>query len=150
MAGNVEGNIKELMKEMELPAGVVQADGSVTGGAGPGAFDPINQLRSAIPLKIAFTAMRFDRKSDEVLTAMLLNLGPEREKGGEVQPLLFAVYGRARSLVPMAGEEINLDNMGGIAYFFTGACSCQMKALNPGTDLLIDHDWDRSVFGLEE
>lgn len=149
IAKALDGYIKELLADMELPAGVVQADGNMIGG-GPAGFDPINQLRSEIPLKLAFTTLRYDRKSDEVMTALLMSLGPEREEPAGNKPMVFAVYGRGRALVPMVGDEINMDNVGGIAYFLTGACSCQMKALNPGTDLLLDHDWDSSVFGAEE
>ncbi len=145
----IEGYIREIAKEMELPPGVVAADGSVTGAAGADAFDPINRLRSAIPLKIAFTTLRMARAADEVLAALLLGVGAERERKIEEGPMVFAVYGRARALTPMIGEDIGIDNIGSIAYYFTGACSCQIKALNPGTDLLIDHDWDSSLFGTE-
>jgi len=142
----LDANLKEILSGMELPAGVVGADGEVTGG-GPADSDPINQLQSEIPLKLAFVTLSLSRQEDEVLLALLMNLGPERETPVGKEPMVFAVYGRGRALVPMVGEEIMIDNIGGIAYFFTGACSCQMKALNPGTDLLLDHDWDRSVFG---
>ncbi|MDA3923088.1 MAG: hypothetical protein PF904_00120 [Kiritimatiellae bacterium] len=145
----LDASIKEIIENMELPAGVVATDGEVTGG-GPADFDPTNQLQSEIPLMLAFTTLSLARKDDEVLVALLMSLGPEREEAGGNEPMVFAAYGRGRALVPMVGEEINMDNIGGIAYFFTGSCSCQMKALNPGTDLLLDHDWDRSVFGGDE
>ena len=138
--------LKELAAEMKLPDGVVGTDGEVTGG-GPAGFDPTDQLRSEIPLKMAFTSLRLSRKKeDEVLVALMTNLGPKEVKESD-KPMVFAVYGRCRTLVPMVGEEITTDNLGNIAYFFTGACSCQVKSLNPGMDMLMDHDWDLSVFG---
>lgn len=145
----LNGYIEKMLKNIELPPGVVSADGSVTGGQAPD-FDPINQLRSKIPLKLAFETLRYDRKSDEVMTALLMGVGPDHEEPVEGKPMVFAVYGRGRVLAPMVDDEINFDNVSSIAFFFSGDCSCQMKALNPGTDLLLDHDWDSSVFGVEE
>ncbi len=149
IVNELNGYIEKTLENIELPPGVVAADGSITGDQLPD-FDPINQLRSKIPLKLAFEILCYDRKSDEILTALLLSIGPEHEEPVEDKPLVFAVYGRGRVLAPMVGEEINLDNVSSIAFFFSGVCSCQMKALNPGTDLLLDHDWDSSVFGVEE
>ena len=149
IAKELDGYIKMMIQNMELPPGVVTHDGAVTGDQAPD-FDPINQLRSKIPLKLAFEILRYDRKSDEIMTALLMGVGPDHEEPVEGKPMVFAVYGRGRVLAPMVGEEINMDNVSSIAFFFSGACSCQMKALNPGTDLLLDHDWDSSVFGVEE
>ncbi|MDD2600880.1 MAG: hypothetical protein PHO37_16935 [Kiritimatiellae bacterium] len=139
----------KMAANMELPPGVVAADSPITSDQDPG-FDPINRLRSKIPLKLAFETLRYDRKSDEVMTALLMSIAPEHEQPVEREPLVFAVYGRGRVLAPMKGQEINMDNVSTIAAFFCAPCSCQVKALNPGTDLLLDHDWERSVFKVDE
>jgi hypothetical protein len=144
----LEGHLAEVTKVLALPEGVTQADGSITGD-GPASHDPIDQLRSPIPLKVAFASMRLSRKGvDDILVTLLLSLEEDLEEYSD-QPMVFAVYGRARVLPPLIGEGITLDNVGEIAAFLTGACSCQVKSLNPGVDLLLGHDWDRAVFGGE-
>ena len=51
------------------------------------------------------------------------------------------------ALPPLIGKGINARMIDQIAGFVTGACSCQVKAQNPGTDLLIQKDWDAAVLG---
>jgi hypothetical protein len=60
-------------------------------------------------------------------------------------PAVVPIFGRGRALGILAGQEINSDNLGAAAAFLTGACSCQVKQLNPGVDLLLAADWD-SIF----
>ncbi len=142
----LDGYITEVTKAQALPEGVVETDGSVTGGGAAG-HDPIDKLQSAIPLKVAFTSLRLPRKgTDDLLVAQLMHLEADLKEYSD-QPMVFAVYGRGRVMPPLVGAGITLENTGVIASFLTGACSCQVKSMNPGVDLLLDHDWDRSVFG---
>ena len=147
-AKELEASMAGLADEFSLPDGIIEANGGVTGG-GPASFDPADQLRSSIPLKVAFVSMRVARTgADDILIAQLLGL-QEGAAASSDQPMVFAVYGRGRALPPLIGEEISTDLIYQISDFLVGACSCQVKSLNPGTDLLLDHDWDRSVFGWE-
>ncbi|MBT3293978.1 MAG: hypothetical protein HN919_10495 [Verrucomicrobia bacterium] len=142
----MDGYIAEVAKTLKLPDGVVEADGNVTGG-GPIGYDPIDRLQSAIPLKVAFTSLRLPRKgTDDLMVALLTHLEADLKTYSD-QPMVFAVYGRGRALPPLVGAGITLDNIGAITSFLTGACSCQVKSMNPGVDLLLDYDWDRAVFG---
>ena len=145
----VEAHVAALAANARLPDGIVSANGEVSGD-GPASSDPTDQLKSKIPFKVAFSSMRIAFSEDEeVLTALLLNLPNSRTVSRE-EPMVFTVYGRARVIEPLIGlEEISSDLISRIASFLTGACSCQVKAQNPGTDLLLDHDWDRSVLGGE-
>ena len=144
----LEGYLAEVTKALALPSGITKVDGSITGD-GPANYDPTDQLRSAIPLKVTFTSMRLPRKGvDSILVALLMSLEEDLAEYSD-QPMVFAVYGRARVLPPLIGEGITLNNVGEIAAFLVGACSCQVKALNPGVDLLLGHDWDRAVLGEE-
>ena len=145
----VDAHVAALAANARLPDGIVNANGEVAGG-GPASSDPTDRLESKIPFKVAFSSMRIAFSEDEdVLTALLLNLPDSRTVSRE-EPMVFTVYGRGRVIEPLIGlDEISSDLISRIASFLTGACSCQVKALNPGTDLLLDHDWDRSVFGEE-
>ena len=42
----------------------------------------------------------------------------------------------------MIGKEINSDRIEDVAMFLGGECSCQVKDLNHGYDLLMSADWD--------
>jgi len=57
-------------------------------------------------------------------------------------PMIFPVFGRGRALLPLIGAGITADNIHSSASFLVGACSCEVKELNPGFDLLLAADWD--------
>jgi hypothetical protein len=145
----LEVSLAELASTLDLPTGLTTVDGSVTGGGRPN-FDPSDRLESAIPLHVVFSSMRLSHEDvDEILVAQLLNL-PENVNVSRDEPMVFAVYGRGRAVASLVGvEEISSEVVGYIAEFLIGACSCQVKSMNPGTDLLLDQDWDRSVFDWE-
>ncbi|MEO2024209.1 MAG: molybdate ABC transporter substrate-binding protein [Pirellulaceae bacterium] len=72
------------------------------------------------------------------------------------EPMVFAVYGRARALPPYVGKGITRENLLQCVEFVTGACSCTVKEQNPGVDLLVQSDWETIAariadkFGAEE
>ena len=57
-------------------------------------------------------------------------------------PIVFPVFGRGRALLPLIGAGITEKNIQDAAAFLVGPCSCQVKELNPGFDLLLSADWD--------
>ena len=75
-----------------------------------------------------------------MLLEQLLYSEPDLEKYSDV-PMVFPVFGRGRELFALVGDGINEDNIAQAAYFLTGSCSCEVKSLNPGMDLLIAIDW---------
>jgi len=99
-------------------------------------------------LKLKFEVVTVDRKSaDEAfLVKSLLNVEDDlqsEEFAG--QPMAFPVFGRGRALWALVGNGIANDNIDEACGFLVGACSCQVKAENPGADLLIAIDWDALV-----
>ena len=60
---------------------------------------------------------------------------------------LFPVFGRGRLLGCLFGEYISAKNIRETVAFITGGCSCEIKALNPGVDLLMAARWDRAATG---
>ncbi len=61
------------------------------------------------------------------------------------EPMLFPVFGRGRSLGCLFGEYITARKIREAAVFLSGACSCEVKELNPGVDLLLSAPWDMVV-----
>ena len=58
------------------------------------------------------------------------------------QPVVFPIFGRGRVLCALSGPNINASGLAECATFLSGACSCQVKELNPGVDLLMHVNWD--------
>ena len=93
-------------------------------------------------LKLAFSVLRMNRKdaAESVFARMLLHSEPDLLDLQE--PMLFPVFGRGRALYALAGKGINHETLDEAATFLTGKCSCEVKELNPGVDLLLTADWD--------
>jgi hypothetical protein len=123
----VEAELAKLSRTLKLPEGI--GDDSV-------------KLLSNLPLAISFSLVRIKHNdpAEEITAALLRNWDTDIARSSE--PVVFPVFGRGRVLDGMLGKGINPENVGDSAAFVCGACSCQVKALNPGVDLLITADWD--------
>lgn len=93
-------------------------------------------------LKLAFTLMRVARSDPAEATLVSNLLGSEADLAGSTEPMLFPVFGRGRALYALVGAGINPETIDEAATFLIGRCSCQVKELNPGVDLLLTADWD--------
>jgi hypothetical protein len=98
---------------------------------------------------IKFDIVRVSRNDfrEEHLVKMLLTVEDDL-KEFESEPIVFPVYGRGIALYAIVGKGINEWNVREAAEFLIGPCSCQVKHLNPGVDLLISMDWDDQVENL--
>jgi len=61
------------------------------------------------------------------------------------KPMVFPVFGRGRVLGCLFGEYITAEKIHEATSFLSGACSCEVKELNPGVDLLVAAPWDMVV-----
>jgi len=97
-------------------------------------------------IKIAFSVVRLSRTDPEeqVLIQTLLRNDPELQATSK--PVAFPVFGRGRALCALMSDDIDELNIEEISMFLTGPCSCQVKSLNPGMDLLISVDWDGMLY----
>lgn len=100
-----------------------------------------------VTLKIAFSVLRLSRTApaEQFFVNQLVNIHPRlaEAKG----PIVFPIFGRGRALCGLTGEELTVENIQEVAVFLTGACSCEVKAMNPGVDLLFAADWDAALEG---
>ncbi|EDM28125.1 hypothetical protein LNTAR_12251 [Lentisphaera araneosa HTCC2155] len=141
-----------LRNELEMPEGVVQTDGSVTGGKltpyEAAAIDPSNVLKSGIPLKIDFHMVRMpNNEANNIFRTILSRTFKDESK--EPEPKLFAFFGRGRLLGPMVGDEIIVKHLKQLSHYLCGACSCQVKSQNPGIDFLTNLNWGSFIAGSE-
>jgi hypothetical protein len=126
VAARIEGELGQLQQELKLP----QLTES-----------PEDNLLSAAPLKIQFSVLRVPRgDADQALVEMLIR--SESDLADRSDPMVFPVFGRGRALFPLVGPGITKENIHESAAFLVGPCSCQVKELNPGFDLLLTAEWE--------
>jgi len=93
-------------------------------------------------LRIAFSVLRVSRAdpAEQFFLSLLLGIDPDyRSLDG---PVAFPVFGRGRVLLGLGGENLTSTNIEDACQYICGACSCEIKAQNPGTDLLMAVNWD--------
>ncbi len=102
-----------------------------------------------LPLKIAFSTVGIAHAdpAEQILVNLLLNWNTNLHAATE--PMLFPIFGRGRAVSPVVGGQITAEAIRDMAEFLTGPCSCEVKAINPGYDLLLAANW-RSVAGSQE
>lgn len=96
-------------------------------------------------LKLAFSMVRLSRTDpeEEVFARMLL--GSEEDLRDTKEPMAFPIFGRGRALFGLVGKGINSETIEEACSFLIGPCSCVVKEMNPGLDLLMTADWDGAV-----
>ena len=96
-------------------------------------------------LRLSFSMLRVSRADpgEKVLVEMLLS----SEKGlrDAIGPILFPIVGRGRVIGALVDRGINETNITEGAEFLTGRCTCQVKNLSPGLDMLISTDWNTAT-----
>jgi hypothetical protein len=99
-------------------------------------------------MKIAVSILRISRKTaaEKGFIEMLLGTEPDlKDEEFKGAPMVFPVFGRGRVLCALVGKGINEENIWDIGAFLCGPCACQVKAQNPGTDMLLAAAWDASI-----
>jgi hypothetical protein len=136
--------VEKTSEYLGLPEGIVMTDGTVTGD-GMASMDPADKLWSSIPLKLEFSLLRTKMTPENaVLVQSLLSIESGLQQRTD-SPMVFPVFGRGRFLYPMIADDITEDNILYASHYVCGACSCEIKAQNPGMELPILMDWE-SIF----
>lgn len=127
-AGLLQRESERLAKTLKLPA--LSAE-------------PEDGLWSSLPLTVSFSLLELSRS--EPAENFLVNSLLHAEEDSSNEPVVFPIYGRGRALPALAGTGITAESIEEQARFLVGACSCELKDLNPGFDLLLAADWDELV-----
>jgi len=96
-------------------------------------------------VNFAVLRVRRDDPAERLFVEMLLNSEPDLKSDFDDQPMAFPVYGRGLLLYALVGKGINQATIRAATDFLTGPCSCQIKAANPGLDLLLAADWAAGI-----
>jgi len=108
--------------------------------------DPDSQLGPGPELKVKFSLLRIKRTDLHEQEFLSLLAGPAGLKKFPVdQPFFAAIFGRGRVLGAWGQDRLNEDFVQDTARFLLGSCSCEVKSLNPGWDLLLRVDWDEAL-----
>lgn len=59
--------------------------------------------------------------------------------------MVFGAFGRGHVLPPFVGKGVTLQGMRDLIAFIHGPCACELKAANPGLDLLMSWSWDEHL-----
>jgi hypothetical protein len=102
------------------------------------------QQASPQTIRLATLKVSRDDPAEKWLVRMLLAAEPDLHQYSR-EPMVFAVYGRGRTMPPYVGEGITLDNLTECVLFLVGECSCMVRDQNPGTDLLVRWDWQSAA-----
>jgi hypothetical protein len=90
-------------------------------------------------LKFSVLELRRDNRQEAPLLAMLTQVSASIATNSG--PMVVPIFGQGRAAVLMMDEYLAGPYIEKIAQFLTGACSCEVKARNPGFDILIPVDW---------
>jgi len=95
--------------------------------------------------RVKFSMVRLSRNdpSEQVFVQMLLHT--EWDIKTILKPMAFPIFGRGRVLYTLVGSGIDEDNIEKACSFLVGWCSCEVKELNPGIDLLMSVNWENMI-----
>ncbi|QDT09165.1 hypothetical protein [Planctomycetes bacterium K23_9] len=98
-------------------------------------------LRSDVPLRIEFKVRRLGSQSNELAFRAMIQGFAENVSA----PYAFPVFGRGRMIEPLRADQLTDDTIVSACNYLVGQCSCTMKSLNPGVDILLDTNWQQSL-----
>jgi len=136
----VKENLDNLQKELQLP----EEDLQEMKGTG---YDPslVIAEENEDKIKISFSIISVSRQDPAEKFLVDLLLKTENDLLEYDEPIIFPVFGRGRILFAIPGKGINEIIITKTCVFLSGPCSCQIKALNPGVDMLVSVEWDRQL-----
>lgn len=105
--------------------------------------DPTSKLGPGPKLAVKFSLLRVGKSTDASFLSTLA--GPKSGLAATREPWVAAVFGRGRVLGAWPAKGFGDEQIEEVSLFLLGACSCQVKRLNPGWDLLLHADWDEQL-----
>lgn len=120
------------------------AQGEIQPALLPGvAIEDFGESAQQSPLDVGVLVVDRDDPRERWFVRQLLSI--EDDLPQYTDPMVFPVYGRGRAMEPYVGEGITAENLADAVAFMSGACSCEVKELNPGMDLLMSWDWESTA-----
>jgi hypothetical protein len=131
---------RALTQQLETALSALAEEIAIPNGVGL----PGSELVASIPLKVSFSVLTAKADEERSLRAQVAaHLSDDAEAS---ETLVVPVFGRGRALQTLQAGEVDDEAIAEISRFLCGACSCQVKQLNPGFDLLLSVSWDERLF----
>jgi hypothetical protein len=142
IAEKVAAALAEASAEIKIPDGVIPRDGANRYLQEHPEASMDDVLRSDVPLKVEFRLRRLrrDNRDESALRAMVGGLA---EADGRV--VFVPIFGRGRMLDAIVTESVDGQTIVNACRYMVGECSCTVKALNPGVDLILNVDWQQRL-----
>jgi hypothetical protein len=132
---NLEKRLATLRPELKLPHELNPLDAQYDAEPAP-----------RVPLKVAFSVRRMDMDSPASILWKRCLTAWDAERVGASRPLIVPVFGRGRALAIFTPEELTDEVLRDVCGFLVAECSCRIKAINPGFDVLMPFAWDRALW----
>lgn len=107
--------------------------------------DPSSKLGPGPDLRVKFSVLRI--KNGDAAEAAFISMlaGPKNHMENANGPWLGLTFGRGRVLGAWPAEGFGDEQIDEACLFLLGACSCEVKRLNPGWDIVMSTDWTESL-----
>jgi hypothetical protein len=94
---------------------------------------------------LRFTVKKLSRQnpSEKIFADMLL--GTESDLSEYQVPMVFPIFGQGRSLYALVGAGINKKTIEKACLSLVNWCSCEIKAMHQGVDLLFSANWSKGA-----
>ena len=107
--------------------------------------DPASQLGPGPELELKFSILRLERDDPKESLLVRMLAGPRLKELREGEPFVAPVFGQGRVLGAWPADTMDAEGIEEASFYLTGACSCQVKAQNPGWDLLLAVNWEKEL-----
>ncbi len=107
--------------------------------------DPTSKLGPGPKLQVKFTVERVNKADAKEGMFLKMLAGSKATQEMTKGSWLAAVFGRGRVLGSWPVAGFGDEQVEEVCLFLLGACSCQVKNLNPGWDLLLTADWEAAL-----
>ena len=103
---------------------------------------------SDVDLRIEFSVIPLDLDDPKEIVLSTIIREAMFDTLDQYLPAAIPIFGRGRALTVLDKASIVPEVMTEVCEFLVGPCSCQVKQLNPGVDLLMPVDWDGLITGM--
>ena len=122
-----------LSTQLRIPTSAVDINGNAL---------EINDFQQ---VDLNFPIIKVSRKNPAEQLFISILLGTESDLSDYQVPLVFPVFGQGRSLYALVGSGINKNTIEKACQALVNWCSCEIKALHQGVDLLFLAEWSQGT-----
>jgi hypothetical protein len=131
----LENELADLSKKLRIPTSALDINGN------PIEIDDFKEV------EIQFSLRKISRQNQQEQIFIKMLLGTESDLTEYQLPLAFPIFGQGRSLYALVGAGITRKNIGRACRSLVDWCSCEIKALHQGVDLLFLSNWSERQGG---